>query len=632
MTQLTIEDIETLVESTDVECKGAQGRDGKGEVPKCVWESYCAMANTSGGHIYLGIEETAEHSFVVKGIKDIQKVQKNFWDTINEKSKVNRNTLGVADVEVNKIDKLNILHIYVPRARRNERPIHLGATPFGNTFVRRHEGDYKADDETVRRMIAEAVEDSRDDRILENFSIDDLEKDTVNAYRNRFSALKPDHPWISHSIDDFLKCIGATGVDRSTGKSGLRIAGLLMFGRYETIKEIFPYYMIDYQERPEPKTEARWIDRIVPDGTWSGNLYDFYLKSIRKLTADLKIPFKLQSETRIDDTPVHQALREALTNTLIHADYTGRVSILVVKRPDLFGFRNPGLMRVSVEQAMSGGISDCRNHRIQDLFRFIGLGEHAGSGIPGILKSWTSQHWRTPLLYEDRIYDQTLLELRTSSLLPPESVEKLQKTFGDKFPELTELQRIILVTAEAEGFVSHTRIKSLSTEHPTDISAALANLVRENFLEKEGATRNATYHLPGVRPNLLFSNDMPFGSPSSPDLKGNSPDLGGNSPDLGSNSPDLGGNSPDLKSVLTHILNEFGYKEMPGRIDSDKMRQLITELCKERWVTLKELGQLLNREPKALQDQYLTQMLADGSLKLKYPDTKNHPDQAYGVA
>ncbi len=169
MKQLKIKDIEALVESIDIECKGAQGRDGKGEVPKSVWETYCAMANTSGGHIYLGIEETPEHSFLVRGVKNIQRVQKNFWDTINEKSKVNRNILLHENVEIIDVNGMDIVDINVPRARRNERPIHLGTNPFGNTFFRRHEGDYKADDETVRRMMAEAVEDSRDDRILEHF-------------------------------------------------------------------------------------------------------------------------------------------------------------------------------------------------------------------------------------------------------------------------------------------------------------------------------------------------------------------------------------------------------------------------------------------------------------------------------
>lgn len=58
---------------------------------------------------------------------------------------------------------------------------------------------------------------------------------------------------------------------------------------------------------------------------------------------------------RQDDTPVHEALREALVNTLVHADYTGRISVLVVKRPDMFGFRNPGGLRLPIEQVIRGG-------------------------------------------------------------------------------------------------------------------------------------------------------------------------------------------------------------------------------------------------------------------------------------
>jgi predicted HTH transcriptional regulator len=81
---------------------------------------------------------------------------------------------------------------------------------------------------------------------------------------------------------------------------------------------------------------------------------------------------------------VHEALREALVNTLIHVDYTGRVSILVVKRPDMFGFRNPGSMRLPLEEVQQGGISDCRNRNLQKMFQLVGLGEQAGSGIPKI--------------------------------------------------------------------------------------------------------------------------------------------------------------------------------------------------------------------------------------------------------
>jgi predicted HTH transcriptional regulator len=51
-------------------------------------------------------------------------------------------------------------------------------------------------------------------------------------------------------------------------------------------------------------------------------------------------------------------------NTLVHADYTDRASILVVKDPAGFVFRNPGGMRVPAEQALRGGESDCRNRTL----------------------------------------------------------------------------------------------------------------------------------------------------------------------------------------------------------------------------------------------------------------------------
>lgn len=608
-------DIASLSESIDLECKAAQGRDGKGELPSSFWQTYSAMANSNGGEVYLGIEETSPGKFNVIGIKDTDRVKKALWDTLHSKNRVNRNLLNDADVGVVNMDQKQVIRITIPRARRQDRPVYLGANPLGNTYLRRHEGDYKADDETVKRMLAECVEDSRDERILEHFTIEDLEKDTIAVYRNRFSAVKPDSPWLDLSTEDFLTRIGAIGKDRATGKFGIRIAGLLMFGRFDTIREVLPNYMVDFQERPEPKTEARWIDRLVPDSTWSGNLYDFFQKVYRKLTADIKIPFQLREGMRTDDTPVHESIREALTNTLIHADYTGRVSVLVVKRPDMFGFRNPGLMRVSVEQAVHGGISDCRNRRIQDMFRYVGLGDHAGSGIPKIYRNWKEQHWRLPLLYENQQYEQTLLELRMISLLPEESIRMLDDLFGAKFRALPELERVILITAATEGFVQHARIKEISLEHSKDISSALAHLVQKKMLEKEGETRGSVYHLPGKHLSEAIS---PFLD-----------NLDSNSPDLQSNSPDLTENSPDLKNKLTSILQSFGYSEMPGKINSENMRKIILEICEEVFLSLKDLANLLERDPKALQDQYLTPLLAEGFMELKYPDVKNHPGQAY---
>ena len=44
----TIADISILKESSELECKLAQGKDGKGAIPKDMWETYSAFAKRAG--------------------------------------------------------------------------------------------------------------------------------------------------------------------------------------------------------------------------------------------------------------------------------------------------------------------------------------------------------------------------------------------------------------------------------------------------------------------------------------------------------------------------------------------------------------------------------------------------------
>ena len=64
--QLTSQDFAGLAESFDLECKSAQGRDGRGEVPDDFWKSYGAMANTDGGLIFLGVQEKPRGRFIIR--------------------------------------------------------------------------------------------------------------------------------------------------------------------------------------------------------------------------------------------------------------------------------------------------------------------------------------------------------------------------------------------------------------------------------------------------------------------------------------------------------------------------------------------------------------------------------------
>jgi len=111
----TLYDISALSENYEVECKLAAGKDGKGELPKDFWPTYCSFANSYGGDVILGLKETKQ-GFKLNGISNLQKVMDDLWSTLNDPKKVSVNLLGDKDVRSFKIDGKNLIQISLPSA------------------------------------------------------------------------------------------------------------------------------------------------------------------------------------------------------------------------------------------------------------------------------------------------------------------------------------------------------------------------------------------------------------------------------------------------------------------------------------------------------------------------------------
>ena len=208
-------------------------------------------------------------------------------------------------------------------------------------------------------MLADQAEEPADSRILDHFGIDDLDKPSLKQYRQRFAARSPDSSLARHwTTEAFMDKLGGWRKDRTTGQEGLTVAGLLMFGKDEAIRDpaAIPEYHLDYREKLSDDPSVRWTDRLTIDGTWVANLFQFYQRVIQRLTADLKIPFQLGADLfRKDDTIVHEAIREALVNALIHADYRGQGGIVIEKYRDRFELSNPGLAAPLAGPGVVGG-------------------------------------------------------------------------------------------------------------------------------------------------------------------------------------------------------------------------------------------------------------------------------------
>ena len=208
------------------------------------------------------------------------------------------------------------------------------------------------------------------------------------------------------------------------------------------------------------------------------------------------MPFKLKNSLqRVDETNIHEAIREALVNTLIHANYNGHIGIKMIKHPKGYSFRNPGLLRISKDEAFIGGHSDCRNKTLQKMFQLIGMGEQAGSGFPKMLRAWMEQHWQYPYLDENTQLETTTLFLPTISLFPQEIQNTLEKLFGDVYISLNKDERLALILAFVEGEVSNGRLSNIGAIHSSDASKILKKLVDMMLLISNGIGRGTKYSI-----------------------------------------------------------------------------------------------------------------------------------------
>ncbi len=465
-----------------------KARDG---LPNSLWDTYSAFANCYGGVILLGVKENRDGSWQTTGLQNEAKLQKEFWDIINNTKKVNINLLREDDVEIYHQNNDVIMVIHVPAARREQKPVYINDDMFGGTFRRNYEGDYHCTRIQVKTMLRDQADDTVDMSVLDNLSMDIFNKDSVKGYRNTFASLKDGHPFLRLDDNEFLRSIGAASISDQDNTLHPTAAGLLMFGNEYDIVRQFPDYFLDYRALLNP--DIRWTDRIhSSSGDWSGNVFDFYFRVYNKLTHTLTVPFKLSGVTRIDDTPMHEALREALANCLINADYFGSRGIVITLEPKQITFANPGYSRAGKIQMIRGGISDPRNRGLMKMFNLIDIGERAGSGIPKIISIWNDQNLKDPVIDEEFDPDRTTLSLSLEKKQAINSSDNSEPPKSSKAKRTLEHQKKIIEFLKDHGRSKCGDIATFLGLSEARTRAILADMPEVDIL---GGNKNRTYRI-----------------------------------------------------------------------------------------------------------------------------------------
>lgn len=485
-------------ESLEIEFKAAAGG-----LPASLWPTASAFANTCGGWIILGVTET-KSVFQIAGITNAAGMQQDLANQMRNPQKISTEVCGLGDIQIEKVDGKDIIVVRIRAASSRQKPVYIQNNPYAGTFVRRHAGDYRCSKQEVDRMIRDASSESVDSSILKGYSWEQLDKGTLDRYRQRFRQLSPASPWNDYDDLRFMKALGGHRQDPESGQEGFTRAAYLMFGTREALMTLRPRHLIDFRLVPSNASPAdlRWEHRIA----WEGNLYDAFFQIYPRLTEPLKIPFQLEGPHRVSETAAHEALREALVNLLAHADYSESAALLVKVSPLEFIFRNPGSSRVAEDDLLTGDHSDPRNPTLLRMFRHVALAEEAGTGLPKILKTWRAAGLELPSITSDTERYEFKLTLRLVHLLSAQDRSWLATCakFRPKgvqadlpgLSQLSEHEQVVMIHARNQGAVNNASVQAITNLHPADATELLAGLRQRGLLTQQSSGRWAHYRIP----------------------------------------------------------------------------------------------------------------------------------------
>lgn len=446
-----------------------EAKKALGGLPKSIWETYSAFANTHGGFILLGVEELADKALHALDLPDPERLIREFYQLLNDPATVSVNILSARDVFIQEVEGKKIVVIHVPRAERSCKPVYVAGK---QAYRRNGEGDYRCSQEECLSMLRDAAAQTPDMALLQGMDASVFHLPTIRSYRQRLT--QPGKSWEALEDREFLLQLGAAGLGED-GQLHPTAAGLLLFGKEPDIRRAFPGFRLDYLQLDGKGAPEEMI--FSASGDWSGNVYDFFFRVYGALLR--KLPTASEE--------VQQALQEALANCLVHADYHADQGVSVVKTPDSIVLSNPGSFRIAPDAARSGGVSDPRNSLLLKLLHLIDIGRRAGSGIPRIIKAWQQQGWAMPEVREQVAPERTTL-LLTFQPTPGGNTRP-----GD--PDAQAIQNEIIAYLTDQVSATGETLAQLLGMEVSQAELLLEGLLAEGTLIAEGSAATRSYRL-----------------------------------------------------------------------------------------------------------------------------------------
>lgn len=204
--------------------------------------------------------------------------------------------------------------------------------------------------------------------------------------------------------------------------------------------------------------------------------------------------FKLNSDMVREDSSASMAvaLREALLNMLMHANYYESAHLQAYAKINYYEFINPGKMKIPVEDFFITNKTATRNPIISKLFVQLGKSERAGHGGEKIFESAQINNYKNPSIETNNV--ETKLKIWNVDYADSFS----GKDINDR--ERSSLKSIISTPTHTLGRKEIEKNTGLSKKQSIE---SINHLIEIGALIKQGKSRSTKYAIPSSPMQVL---------------------------------------------------------------------------------------------------------------------------------
>lgn len=241
-----------------------------------------------------------------------------------------------------------------------------------------------------------------ENKIFPYATIDELDKDLLIRVRKLANFQKPKHPWVDMSDLELLKSAGLYLKDTNTGKEGITLAGILIFGNEQLIQAALPHYKTDAIMRKIN------LDRYDDRDDIRVNLMRSYERLLEFVRKHLNDKFYLEGIQRISVRD--KILREAISNTLIHREFANPFPAKFIIERDRVYIENANKAHVNGIIDLHNFSPFPKNPKIAKFFKEIGWVDELGSGVRFMYKYNREYSGADPVFIDEDIF-KTIIPL-----------------------------------------------------------------------------------------------------------------------------------------------------------------------------------------------------------------------------